>query len=341
MIANSQFSRNSFAIPNQISYNQRFPCIINVASVIIFWLGSSKYSAAAASHTLEFAVSRCRTSTFATCFQPPQVRMWNDLSWTLNKLHHLEPSEPLDGFKCAVDRVFLSFQSCVFVCFQWRRCLWGCESNLLTILIFSLGPWQLVLRIIIYSRLIKNWIQMLLNFQCLQNTLKWCLYILIRDALKIVILGIRNIHIIVFLLLFTNISFHYIIQLWSILHITPAPLPPLRAPRVDVRTKWPQCFTWGCTGTAVQRIRVPTARSALAPADTWVRIAQQCKRIAQQFKRSVSVQQCKPSIHAGHTWYTGTYGEYRSTLNACLLSLVPAFYNEPATLSQLIKQIHL
>ena len=35
--------------------------------------------AEAAAHSLEFEVSRCRTSLFARSFLPAQVRLWNDL----------------------------------------------------------------------------------------------------------------------------------------------------------------------------------------------------------------------------------------------------------------------
>ena len=39
--------------------------------------------AEAAAHPLEFEVSKCRTSQFARCFLPAQVRMWNDLPYTV------------------------------------------------------------------------------------------------------------------------------------------------------------------------------------------------------------------------------------------------------------------
>ena len=39
--------------------------------------------AAAAAHPLEFEISRCRTTNFATCFLPSQVQMWNDLQLCL------------------------------------------------------------------------------------------------------------------------------------------------------------------------------------------------------------------------------------------------------------------
>ena len=51
--------------------------------------------AAAAAHPLEFEVSRYRTSQFARSFLPAQVRMWNDLSYTVLD------TGALDGFKVA------------------------------------------------------------------------------------------------------------------------------------------------------------------------------------------------------------------------------------------------
>ena len=39
------------------------------------------FRSATAAHPLEFEVSRCRTSQFARCFLPAQVRMWNDLPY--------------------------------------------------------------------------------------------------------------------------------------------------------------------------------------------------------------------------------------------------------------------
>ena len=53
---------------------------------------------AAAVHPLEFEVSRCRTSEFARSLLPAQVRMWNDLPYTVFD------SGTLDGFKSAVNR---------------------------------------------------------------------------------------------------------------------------------------------------------------------------------------------------------------------------------------------
>ena len=38
-----------------------------------------RHTRAAVAHPLEFEVSRCRTSQFARCFLPAQVRLWNDL----------------------------------------------------------------------------------------------------------------------------------------------------------------------------------------------------------------------------------------------------------------------
>ena len=57
--------------------------------------------AAAAAHSLEFEVSRCRTSQFARSFLPAQVRLWNDLPKTVFD------TGTLDGFKGAVNRRLL------------------------------------------------------------------------------------------------------------------------------------------------------------------------------------------------------------------------------------------
>ena len=57
--------------------------------------------AAAAVHPLEFEISRCRTSQFARSFMPDQVRMWNDLPYTLFD------TRTLDGFKGTVNRWLL------------------------------------------------------------------------------------------------------------------------------------------------------------------------------------------------------------------------------------------
>ena len=44
--------------------------------------------AAVSAHSLEFKVSRCRTSKFARCFLPAQVCTWNDLPYTMFTLGH-------------------------------------------------------------------------------------------------------------------------------------------------------------------------------------------------------------------------------------------------------------
>ena len=56
---------------------------------------------AAAAHPLDFEVSRCRTSQFARSFLPAQVRMENDLPYTLFD------TLTLDGFKGVVNRLWL------------------------------------------------------------------------------------------------------------------------------------------------------------------------------------------------------------------------------------------
>ena len=55
------------------------------------WLQSASTSvrqtrAAVADHLLEFEVSTCRISQFATCFLPAEVCLWIDLSYTINWL---------------------------------------------------------------------------------------------------------------------------------------------------------------------------------------------------------------------------------------------------------------
>ena len=93
--------------------------------------------AAAAAHPLELEVSRCRTSQFARCFLPAQTRVWNVLSYTVFD------TGMFDEFKGAVNCWMLPCS--LFFCFPWRRCLWGCVSNLWRILFFPLGPVLLVL----------------------------------------------------------------------------------------------------------------------------------------------------------------------------------------------------
>ena len=58
--------------------------------------------AAAAAHPLDLESSRCRTSQFARCFLKAQVRMWNDLPFTVFD------TGTLDGFKRAVNRWLLA-----------------------------------------------------------------------------------------------------------------------------------------------------------------------------------------------------------------------------------------
>ena len=57
--------------------------------------------ASAAAHLLEFEVSMCRMSKFAWSFLPAEVRLWNDLPYTVFD------TGTLDGFKGAVYRCFL------------------------------------------------------------------------------------------------------------------------------------------------------------------------------------------------------------------------------------------
>ena len=46
--------------------------------------------AAAAAHSLEFQVQRCRTSQFARSFLPTQTRVWNDLPYTVLDIRTLD-----------------------------------------------------------------------------------------------------------------------------------------------------------------------------------------------------------------------------------------------------------
>ena len=57
--------------------------------------------AAAAAYLLEFEVSRCGTSQFPRYFLPAQVRLWNDLPFTVVDIG------TVDGFKGAVNRWLL------------------------------------------------------------------------------------------------------------------------------------------------------------------------------------------------------------------------------------------
>ena len=61
---------------------------------------SLTYRPAVSGHPLKFQVPMCRTSQFATCFLPAQVRMWNDLYTLLN-------TGMLNVFKEAVNRWLL------------------------------------------------------------------------------------------------------------------------------------------------------------------------------------------------------------------------------------------
>ena len=63
-----------------------------------------------------------RTSQLARCFSPAQTRVCNDLLYTVFD------TVTFDGFRRAVNRWLPPWV--VFFCFPWRRCLWGCESNL-------------------------------------------------------------------------------------------------------------------------------------------------------------------------------------------------------------------
>ena len=87
-------------------------------------------SAAVAAHPFEFEVSRCRTSQFTRSFLPALVRLWNDLPYTVFD------TRTLYLFKGACSQPLVASLSCVFFSFPWGWCLWGCESNLKTILFF-------------------------------------------------------------------------------------------------------------------------------------------------------------------------------------------------------------
>ena len=60
--------------------------------------GVRKIQAAGAAHPFECEVSRRRIFQFARCFLPAQVRMWNDLNYTVFD------TGTLDGFMGAVNR---------------------------------------------------------------------------------------------------------------------------------------------------------------------------------------------------------------------------------------------
>ena len=65
--------------------------------------------AAAASHPLEFEASMCRTSKFARCFLPAQVRMWNDLSYTVLIPERWMGSKVQSTVGCFPELCFLQF----------------------------------------------------------------------------------------------------------------------------------------------------------------------------------------------------------------------------------------
>ena len=100
--------------------------------------------AVAAAHPLEFEISRCRTSQFARSFLTAQVRMWNDLPYTVFDTGTLDGNSRMQSTVGCFPELCFSFFS-----FPRRWCLWGCESNLYTTLFFSFGPVLLVLIIII------------------------------------------------------------------------------------------------------------------------------------------------------------------------------------------------
>ena len=66
-------------------------CLLSEFPSACVWVRHTR--AAAAAHQLEFEGSRCRTSQFARCFLPAQIRAWNDLPYTVFD------TGTLDGFK--------------------------------------------------------------------------------------------------------------------------------------------------------------------------------------------------------------------------------------------------
>ena len=60
-------------------------------------------------HTLELDVSRCRTSQFARSFLPAQVRLWNDLPYTVFDTGMLDGLQSTVG--CFPEFVFFRFCS--------------------------------------------------------------------------------------------------------------------------------------------------------------------------------------------------------------------------------------
>ena len=73
-------------------------------------------------------MSKWRTSQFARYFLTVLARVWDDHPFTVFD------TGTLDGFVEAVDRWFPPWV-CSSV-FPWRRCLWGCVSNLQKIIVF-------------------------------------------------------------------------------------------------------------------------------------------------------------------------------------------------------------
>ena len=95
------------------------PC---VSFHVLYSLFSSFHVLRLHPFVIEFEVCMSRKSQFARCFLSAQTRVGNDLPYTVFD------SETLDGFKSAVNRWLLSWVC--FSVFPWRRCLWGCVSNL-------------------------------------------------------------------------------------------------------------------------------------------------------------------------------------------------------------------
>ena len=109
--------------------------------------------AAAAAHPLKSEVSRYRGSKFAGAFLSAQVRMWNDLPYTVFD------TRTLDRFKGAVNRWLLPW---IVFYYSVAQVLVGLQKQLINNLVFTFGPVLLVL--IIKIRILTNHFSNVINF---------------------------------------------------------------------------------------------------------------------------------------------------------------------------------
>ena len=65
--------------------------------------------AAGPAHLFQFEVSRCRTSLCAGCFLPAQVRIWNDLPYTVIDTETPDVFKAMSTVGCLPELCFLQF----------------------------------------------------------------------------------------------------------------------------------------------------------------------------------------------------------------------------------------